>query len=447
MKHGIDTVEVVSGPTPVLDVSSAIVGAFGTATIAAPGSIVKTLSYDEAKELLGAGSLLDALRRIYRYSERATVISYVTMAAPSEAKAVAHAQDEKEPVKKATSSKKAAEALPDVAVLNASSKEENVKLQEEARLERMKAADPELAAFINALPLIRKTQAILGFMPKIFIAPGLIDKEGAASQAVAAIRKTRGMWITEPPAASTKEQAKAYANGISDYRAACYYPRLKVLQEDGSSALDWAAPSYAGLIVQMDKNMTGEPIETGYWCSPSNLKLVDAVASEFDYEYLPNDSDCDVIELNSAGIVTTINFNGLRAFGNRNTAYPSKSDVMTFTAWRRTMDVIEEAIEKFAMQYLDRPMFTTPDDLANTLIGRVAESVNDYLRGKIGESLVYGECFIKQEHNPLSNLMQGKVKFHYKATPAMVMEAIEFEAEIYSKGLEDALSQLLGSNS
>ncbi|EIA0803404.1 hypothetical protein K6327_000913 [Vibrio vulnificus] len=434
MKHGVDTVEVVSGPTPVLDVSSAIIGAFGTATIAAPGSIVKTLSYDEAKELLGAGSLLDALRRVYKYSERATVISYV-LPPPIDT----NPQSERR--------KKTAEALSDVAVLNASSEEENVKLQEEARLERMKAADPELAAFINALPLIRKTQAILGFMPKIFIAPGLIDKEGAASQAVAAIRKTRGMWITEPPAASTKEQAKAYANGISDYRAACYYPRLKVLQEDGSSALDWAAPSYAGLMVQMDKNMTGEPIETGYWCSPSNLKLVDAVASEFDYEYLPNDSDCDVIELNAAGIVTTINFNGLRAFGNRNTAYPSKSDVMTFTAWRRTMDVIEEAIEKFAMQYLDRPMFTSPDDLANTLIGRVAESVNDYLRGKIGESLVYGECFIKQEHNPLSNLMQGKVKFHYKATPAMVMEAIEFEAEIYSKGLEDALSQLLGSNS
>ncbi|HHP0469578.1 TPA: phage tail sheath family protein [Vibrio harveyi] len=434
MKHGVDTVEVVSGPTPVLDVSSAIVGAFGTATTAAPGSIVKTLSYDEAKEKLGAGSLLDALRRVYQYSERATVISYVTMATLSGASAK-------------SSSKAKSESHEGVAVLNASNKEENAKLQDEVRLERMKAADPELAAFIDTLPLIRKTQAILGFMPKIFIAPGLIDKEGAASQAVAAIRKTRGMWITEPPADSTKEQAKAYANGISDYRAACYYPRLKVLQEDGSSALDWAAPSYAGLMVQMDKNMTGEPIETGYWCSPSNLKLVDAVASEFDYEYLPNDSDCDVIELNAAGIVTTINFNGLRAFGNRNTAYPSKSDVMTFTAWRRTMDVIEEAIEKFAMQYLDRPMFTSPDDLANTLIGRVAESVNDYLRGKIGESLVYGECFIKQEHNPLSNLMQGKVKFHYKATPAMVMEAIEFEAEIYSKGLEDALSQLLGSNS
>ncbi|ODS05179.1 phage tail sheath family protein [Vibrio scophthalmi] len=444
MKHGVDTVEVVSGPTPILDVSSAIAGVFGTATIPTEQSIIKTLSYDDAKEKLGPGTLLSSLERIYKYSARATVISYVIAQEAQEAQAQSAPKAVKAKVK---SPELAPESLPDVAIVNASNAEENEAIQAQLRLERSIAADPMLGKFLTCLPLIRQTQAVYGFMPKIFLAPGLIDKPGAASQAVAAIRKTRGMWITEPPAGSTQEQARVFANGISDYRATCYYPRLKVLNNEGETRLDWAAPSYAGLIIQMDKNLTGEPMETGYWCSPSNLKLVDAVASEHDLEYLPNDPDCDVVQLNKAGIVTTINFNGLRAFGNRSTAYPSKSDVMTFIAWRRTMDIIEEAIEKFAMQYLDRPMFTSPDDLANTLIGRVAESVNDYLREKIGESLVFGECFIKEEQNPLSNLMQGMIKFHYKATPAMVMESIEFEAEIYSQGLENALSQLLGGNS
>ena len=444
MKHGVDTVEVVSGPTPILDVSSAIAGVFGTATIPTAQSIIKTLSYDEAKEKLGPGTLLSALERIYKYAERATVISYVLVQETPEVQAQNAPKAAKVKVK---APEPPPEVLPDVAVINASSEEENAERQAQLRFERAVAADPLLAAFLQSLPMIRQTQAIHGFMPKIFLAPGIMDKEGAAQQAISAIRKTRGMWIVEPPAGSTQEQAKLFSKAVSDYRAVCYYPRLKVLNNEGVTALDWAAPSYAGLIIQMDKNLTGEPIETGYWCSPSNLKLVDAVASEHDFEYLPNDADCEVNQLNASGIVTTINFNGLRAFGNRSTAYPSKSDVMTFTAWRRTMDMIEESIEKFAMQYLDRPMFTSPDDLANTLIGRVAESVNDYLRAKIGESLVYAECFIKQEQNPLTNLMQGKIKFHYKATPAMVMESIEFEAEIYSKGLEEALSQLLGGNS
>ncbi|MBE8578714.1 phage tail sheath family protein [Vibrio sp. OPT18] len=448
MKHGVDTVEVVSGPVPILDVSSAIAGVFGTATIPTERSVIKTLSFDEAKEKLGPGTLLDSLERIYKYAERATVVSYVTTQLVAEASEVEVSEAAKSDSKSAKQAKEAESVeIADVAIVNASSAEENEAAQAQIRLERAIAADPELGKFLTCLPLIRQTQAIYGFMPKIFLAPGLIDKEGAASQAVAAIRKTRGMWITEPPGGSTQEQAKAFANGISDYRAVCYYPRLNVLNNEGVKRLDWAAPSYAGLIIQMDKNLTGETMETGYWCSPSNFKLVDAVSSEHNLEYLPNDSDCEVVQLNAAGIVTTINFNGLRAFGNRSTAYPSKSDVMTFIAWRRTMDMIEEAIEKFAMQFLDRPMFTSPDDLANTLIGRVAESTNDYLREKIGESLVYGECYIKEEQNPLSNLMQGKIKFHYKATPAMVMESIEFEAEIYSQGLENALSQLLGGNS
>ncbi|MGR5240218.1 phage tail sheath family protein [Photobacterium damselae] len=430
MKHGVDTVEVQTGPVPILDVSSAIVGAFGTATTASAGSIIKTLTLDEAKEKLGAGTLLNSLARIYKYSPSATVISYV-LGAPG---AFSRKRESKQ------------SDIPS-SVVNAKSNNELEEKSKTLQLEQMMKSDPLLEAFIEALPKIRTTQMTFGFLPKIFIAPGIIDKTGAAAQAIAAIKKTRGVWITEPPAGSSQEEATSFANGISDYRGICYYPRLKVVRDNGNVEVDWAAPSYAGLMVQMDKNLTGENLQTGYWCSPSNFKLVDAVGSEFDFDYFPNDSDCIVNQLNAQGIVTTINFNGIRAFGNRSTAYPSKSDAMTFISWRRTFDMIQEAIEKFTMQFLDRPMFTQPDDYANTLIGRVAESVNDYLREKIGESIVFGECYIKSEQNPLSQLMQGMIKFHYKVTPCMAMESVEYESEVYVKGLEDALSQLLGGNS
>ncbi|HIF9333077.1 TPA: phage tail sheath family protein [Photobacterium damselae] len=441
MKHGIDTTEVQSGPVPILDVSSAIVGIFGAVSSSFTKNMVKTLTLDDVErefsgELEKAESalLLNSLRRIYKYSPSATVITYPLIA--SDVKSVAN--DESAPKTKGK--------VP-VAVLNAKNDEELQAQVDAVSMDEQTRSDPLFAAFISSLPKIRTTQMVFGFLPKIFLAPGIIDKPGAANQAIAAISKTRGVWITEPPAGSTEEQAGAFANDISDYRGICYYPRLKVVRDNGDVELDWAAPSYAGLMVQMDKNLTGENLPTGYWCSPSNFKLIDAVGSEFDFDYFPNDFDCAVNQLNAKGIVTTINYNGIRAFGNRSTAYPFKTDTMTFISWRRTMDMIQEAIEKFTMQFLDRPMFTQPDDYANTLIGRVAESVNDYLREKIGESIVFGECFIKEEQNPLGQLMQGKIKFHYKATPCIAMESVEYESEVYVKGLEDALSQLLGGNS
>ncbi|WP_108945625.1 phage tail sheath family protein [Shewanella halifaxensis] len=428
MKHGVNTVEVLSGPVPVLEVASAIVGIFGTSEIAAAGTIIKTLNYDEAKEKLGAGSLLDSIRRIHLFSPNATVISYV----------LGKNADFANPSPAGKSKTKVAEAVED-----AVGGSDDTPLSIAARASE---ADPLLAAFIARLPLIRTTQAKFGFMPKIWLAPNILHRPGAAALAASAISKARGTWIAEPPAGSTEEEAKAFKDAISNQRVQVLYPRPIVVKEDGSTDLDWGAPSYAGLIVQMDKNMTGETMETGYWCSPSNFVMPDVVGTEFDFEYFPNDPDCAVNQLNAQGLVTFINFNGIRVFGNRNSSYPAKSDVMTFISWRRTMDVIEESIEQFTMQFLDRPMFTSPNDVANTLIGRIAESVDDYLRSMIGTSIVYGECLIKVEDNPLSNMMQGKIKFAYKATPAMAMESVEYEAEIYVKGLEDALSQLLGGN-
>lgn len=473
MKHGIDTTEVQSGPVPILDVSSAIVGIFGAVSSSFTKKMVKTLTLDDverefASELEKPESalLLNSLRRIYKYSPSATVITYPLLAINTDPQ---RTNDESAPKEKgkmpvAVLNAKDDEALQaqvdavsmdepkekgkvPVAVLNAKDDEELQAQVDSVSMDEQMRSDPLFGEFIQALRRIRTTQMVFGFLPKIFLAPGIIDKPGAANQAIAAISKTRGVWITEPPAGSTEEQAGAFANDISDYRGICYYPRLKVVRDNGDVELDWAAPSYAGLMVQMDKNLTGENLPTGYWCSPSNFKLIDAVGSEFDFDYFPNDFDCAVNQLNAKGIVTTINYNGIRAFGNRSTAYPFKTDTMTFISWRRTMDMIQEAIEKFTMQFLDRPMFTQPDDYANTLIGRVAESVNDYLREKIGESIVFGECFIKESQNPLSQLMQGKIKFHYKVTPCIAMEGVGYESEVYVKGLEDALSQLLGGNS
>lgn len=314
-----------------------------------------------------------------------------------------------------------------------------------AELTIKKANDALLAKFIEALPLMRGEFQEFGFFSKINIAPGIIDKPGALGAAVGAVNKIRGIWIADPPeTVTTKEDARAHKNQFTNTRAYMCWPRPKVLDSAGAVVVDWYAPSMAGLIAQVDRNQTDQQIveETGYWCSPSNYVMLDVVGSSIELDYVPNDTDCDVNYLNSQGIATLINMGGWRNFGNYSTAYPDNTSPMAFISWRRTMDIIEESIEYFSRQFLDFPMFTSPTDIANTVAGRVRDSVNDYLRSKEGTALVYSSIAILPSDNPLNNLLQGKITYRYKATPPVPMQTIEYVAEVYVEGLQQAFTKL-----
>lgn len=306
-------------------------------------------------------------------------------------------------------------------------------------------SNPLLAAFLAALPLIRKSRSEFGFFPKVFMAPGIIDMPGAVGPALVLSNKIRGVWLTEPPAdTATPEAARAYKMTVASNRGVTCWPRPLVVDASGAIVPDWAAPSWAGMIAQMDKNATGQTFETGYWCSPSNLPLADVVGVEYKLEYIPNDPDCEVQYLNSQGVATIINeLGGMRAFGNRLTAFPESTDPTTFINWTRVTDVIDESVEYFTLQYLDRPMFTDPNSIANSVIGRVRDGVNDFLRSKIGTALIYGYCTIKPEENTIATLSLGQIVFHIQITPPVPLERVSYRREVYIGGLENAFKQLI----
>ncbi|AYO14417.1 phage tail protein [Vibrio owensii] len=310
-------------------------------------------------------------------------------------------------------------------------------------------SDALLAAFIEALPLLRKAKNKFGFSSKIHLAPGILHKTGAASLAVAAVKPIRGVWVGDMPEdISTTEEAYAFKQQFGDERYMPCWPRPLVIQDDGSTQVDWFAPSLAGLIAQVDRNGTGDTIvsETGYWCSPSNYPLVDIVGPSIDIEYIPSDVACDVNYLNANGIYTMINRGGWKGFGNYSSAYPDSTDLTSFLCVRRTADIIEESIETVTLQFIDKPMFTGPHGLQAMVCGRVRDTVNDYLRTKVGTSLVYSNVYLEVNDNPLVNLQQGKIKYRYQFTPPIPMQTVEYAAEIYVKGLESAFSSLVGSN-
>ncbi|WP_417883044.1 Ig-like domain-containing protein [Vibrio rumoiensis] len=309
-----------------------------------------------------------------------------------------------------------------------------------------KVSDALLAAFMQALPLLRKAKQKFGFSSKINMAPGILHKDGAMGLAVSAISTIRGIWVGDmPETVSTPEEAYAWKQKYTSQRSYVGWPRPKILDESGATVVDWYAPSLCGLIAQVDRNQTGQTIvpETGYWCSPSNYVMADVLGPSIELDYIPSDPSCDVNYLNVNGITTLMNHGGWKNFGNYSTAFPDKSDYLSFLSVRRTCDIIEESIEDVTRQFLDYPMFTSPTDIANTTCGRVKDTVNDYLRSKEGTALVYSSVSIDAGDNPLTNLMQGKIKYHYQMTPPVPMQSVEYEAEIYVEGLENAFNKLI----
>ncbi|MGQ3662069.1 phage tail sheath family protein [Citrobacter braakii] len=309
-------------------------------------------------------------------------------------------------------------------------------------------ADELLAAFIASLPTWRKARQLFGFSPKVFMAPGIIHRTGALGPAISTAKQLRGIWLVDMPLSVTTPEA-AYQwkkTNASEQRALVDWPRVAIINEEGTTQYDWVAPSMAGLICQVDKGLTDAGFETGYWCSPSNYPLADVVGVEHVLEYIPNDRDCEVNYLNSQGIATIINnLGGFRAFGNRSGAFPDATDPLTFISWRRVCDIIEDSIEYFTLYYMDRPMFTRPEDITSSVIGMINDSVNEFLRSKTGTALVYGKCEIRADENTAETLRQGIIYYHYKLTPPVPMEHVVYTSEVYVDGLEDAFRQLLGS--
>ena len=448
--HGVETVEVMTQAGVVSQVSSSIIAIFGTSELANKNQLYQTTNFTQAQETYGAGTILDSIYRIHQYLPNHTIIGvplgkesgFQDQNTDNQNSDIQNTSDENLEVDKYSffnSKVKDYKLLEKVSLKSKTGKESS----NPRKLAVLDDTNSIVVAFIDALPLLLEAKAQFGYLAKIHLAPDIIDKEGAALPALAMGNTTRGIWLCEPPKeTSTKEEAKTFANSLSDYRAHVSWPRVEILAQNGDKKIDWFAPSIAGLIAQIDTNKTGETFQTGYWCSPSNYRLVDVLRPEYQLDYIINNPACDVNFLNSQGISSIINNGGLRLFGNRSAAFPFKTDVMTFLSWRRTYDIVEESIEYFTMQYMDRPMFNQSSSVSSTLLGQIQDSINDFLLSLVGTALIYGRCFLDPADNPETNLMQGIVKYRYQATPPMAMEKVEYISEIYVQALSDSFNQL-----
>ena len=139
--------------------------------------------------------------------------------------------------------------------------------------------------------------------------------------------------------------------------------------------------------------------------------------------------------LNACGVVTAINVNGWKCWGNNTAAYPSSSDPID--RWINIVTIFDYIENNFKLSF-----FKNVDDLTNyRLIDEVVSGFNMQLNGLQGsDDIAGGEIVFDHDENPISEILNGHIKFHTRIggyAPAEDIENVfEFDPTITESALE-----------
>lgn len=284
-----------------------------------------------------------------------------------------------------------------------------------------------IAGLRTGLKAFADSYNLLGFFPKIFIAPGFSSLNSISVELIAAAEQMGGVAYIDAPIGATVQQVIAGRGpsgainfNTSSDRARLCYPHVRVYDAatDGER-LEPLSIRAAGLRAKIDN-------DNGYWWSSSNQELIGVIGLERPLTARIDDAASEVNLLNEVGITTVFNSfgTGLRLWGNRTAAWPTVTHMRNFENVRRTKDVVDESIRYSSLQFVDQP-------ITQGLIDSVTESVNLFGRKLIGDSALLGfECWYDPARNPQTEVALGHLLFNYKLTVPLPFERGTFETEI-----------------
>ncbi|WP_202898560.1 phage tail sheath family protein [Limisalsivibrio acetivorans] len=200
-------------------------------------------------------------------------------------------------------------------------------------------------------------------------------------------------------------------NGLVDEDLVLCWPKLAV----GGREM-WYSTHLAGLIGYTTAQDDGVPYR-----SPSNQNLSITGAAHHGAEVILTPEEANY--LNGQGIVTALNWtNGWVAWGNRTAAYPGITDPKdTFIPVRRMFSWNTNVITLTYWQHVDFP-------IRRRDIERIVDSEQVRLNGLTSrEFILGGRILFRPEENPITDLMDGIIRFRLMlgiATPARDIEFI-----------------------
>jgi phage tail sheath protein FI len=298
----------------------------------------------------------------------------------------------------------------------------------------------------TGIQALQTTYGTMGFFAKLLAAPGYSQNPDVAGAMAVMANTIRAMALVDSapatPVATAIANRGAAGNSFdtSSSRVILCYPQetfydaglvptgVTVSAAGTPLTTPYSAISVGPYSQWVAGAIAAKDFANGYWWSPSNTEVAGILGPDVDIYASILDPLSDVNNLNAQGIATVFNAfgTGLRVWGNRSAAYPSSTSPANFINVRRTMDVIEESIQLSMLQFIDQP-------ISNALITAILASVNAFIRSLIQRgALVAGSASYNPAENPPSQVAAGQLVFDVDVMPPPPAERITFQSFIDS---------------
>ncbi|RDH41658.1 phage tail protein [Zooshikella ganghwensis] len=378
--HGVEVVEIDSGPRPIQTVKSSVIGVVGTAPEADDQAFPENTpvliagSSREAAKLGQTGTLPAAMKGIFDQAGAFVVVVRV--------------------------------------------KEENEEAKQISALVGNGQSDPPTGIYALKAAQSAKTAKV---QPRILIAPGYSQLEPVGKALDLVAKQLKGMAIIDGPN-TTGGEAIDYKKKYDSRHAYLVDPWVQVWDTQTHQAVDRPpSPYVAGLMAKIDN-------DKGFWHSPSNKTINGIIGTSRPIDFTLGDANCRANLLNEKHITTIIHENGYRLWGNRTTCISDQK--WAFVNVVRTSLILYDSLLRAHLWAVDR-------NITRTYLKDVAEGVNNYLRRltNLG-AILGGTCYPDDELNTPDNLAAGKVFFNFDFTPPAPAETITFRSTMTDKYYE-----------
>lgn len=271
----------------------------------------------------------------------------------------------------------------------------------------------------------RSAESVVGFSPRILIAPGFTHQRTSTANAVVAeligiAERLRAVIVADGPN-TTDAAAITYAGDFGSSRVFVVDPWVTKLDGNGQPVNVPASPHVAGLIAKSDN-------DRGFWWSPSNQTINGIIGTARGVDMVLGDANSRANLLNERKIATIIRLEGFRLWGNRSLSSDPK---WAFLSVRRTADIINDSILRAHLWAVDR-------NITKTYLEDVTESVNAYLRDLVNlGAILGGRCWADPDLNTPAQIAQGNAFFNFDFTPPYPAEHITFRSHLVNDYLTE----------
>ena len=287
----------------------------------------------------------------------------------------------------------------------------------------------------SGLELVRQVYPLFGLTPGLITSPGYSKDPVVASVMAAKCLKINGVFTCEciVDLDSTEDGATKYTDiktvkehsGLISEHMEPVWPKVRIGDE-----VYYYSAVYAALIAYMDAGNDDVP---NLYASNKALPITGlCLDDEDDSEIVIDQEQANVI--NSFGVVTALNFNGFRSWGNNSAAYPMTTDPKD--RWFCCRRFFSWWGNSFILSY-----FQKVDDPADP---RLIQSICDAENIRGNSYVAQGKCAgaritYSEDENPITDILNGKIQFHQYLAPYTPAEDILNVLEFDPTMLEAAL--------